>query len=143
MAEALIKVLDTGAAADAAVNLSSGQWWAKCPQGKVQRIRGIGICCIGTAGSAAGAQLSSGYKLEAKIDQRPIATFNMPTMIAEETGANAEDTANQIFHLIDSVVPINDVMTPGEELNLIHTQAANHAAIIILIMQLVDLAEVR
>lgn len=133
------------AASQTALNSSRGQWWAKCPQGKVRRIKGIGIIGVGVGiCTAAGVPAATGIKFEAKIDDRPIGTFNCVTgHYDSETADVVVQGGDALVPHIDMVMPVNDIMTPGEELNLYATTPANGECIVLLLMQDIDLAEVR
>lgn len=144
MAQALI-VQYVAAASQTANNGSRGKWWAKCPQGKVRRIKGMGFIGAGVGiCSAAGVPALTGIKFEVKIDDRPVFTCNGVTGHFDgETDDVTVQGGDSLVPHIDMVVPINDVMTPGEELNIYETTPANGETIILLLMQDIDLAEVR
>ena len=144
MAQALVVQYYVAASA-AANNGSRGKWWAKCPQGKVRRIKGIGIIGVGVGiCTAAGAPALTGVKFEARIDDRPLAVFNHVTgSYDSETTATTLYGGEATIPHIDMVIPVNDIMTPGEELNVYETTPANGECVILLLMQDIDLAEVR
>ena len=133
------------AASQTALNMSRGSWWAKCPQGKVRRIKGIGIIGVGVGiCSAAGVPAATGVRFDIKIDDRPIATLNHVTgHYDSETVDVVIQGGDVLIPHIDMVIPVNDIMTPGEELNLYATTPANGETIVLLLMQDIDLAEVR
>lgn len=144
MAQALIVQMYV-AASQAAENVSRGKWWAKCPQGKVRRIKGVGIIGVGVGiCTAAGVPALTGIKYEAKIDDRQVALINGVTGHYDSETADVVMAGGDVMvpH-IDMVIPVNDIMTPGEEMNIYATTPANGECILLLLMQDIDLAEVR
>jgi len=140
MSEALIVSLETAVSLSAS-NVSAGKYWAKCPSGKVQRIKSIAWYVYGTGGQSSDIPVDTTFKAEIKIDQRPICTIPFGTGYGH--AASSTNYNRGIETPLDAMIPINDVMIPGEELNIYITSPANGEGHFFAIMEMVDLAEIQ
>lgn len=140
MSEALIVSVEH-AASLAASNVSSGKYWAKCPSGKVMRLKSIAWFVYGTGGIASDIPVATTFKIEAKIDQRPI--LNMPYGTSYLHAASSTNYQRGVSTPLEAMIPVNDILLPSEELNLYVTSPANGQGHIYCIMELVDLAEIQ
>ena len=139
MAECLNVIVDAAASLSLS-NEASGKYWSRCPAGYLQRSKAFGWVVRGSGGISAGVPVCSGFTLDLKIDQRPIVHLDAPTAFVQAaTGTNAPAAMDS---LIRGLIPINDVMVSGEEINLEVTSPANGEAIAVLVMELVALGEV-
>lgn len=120
-------------------NQSSGKYWAKCPSGAVQRIKAMGWVVRGSGGISSGVPVSDGFNLDMKIDQRPLVHLAAPLSYTQ--AATATNNPAAFDSLVKGLIPINDVMVAGEEINLEVTSPVSGESIIILVMELVSLAE--
>ena len=140
MSEALIVSIEHAASLTAS-NVSNGKYWAKCPAGKVQRIKAIGWFIYGSGGLSSDAPVDTTFKLEAKVDQRPIT--NLPFGTAYQHAASSTNYNRGISTPLEALVPVNDVMVQGEQLNIEITSPTNGEGHVYALFELVDLAELQ
>lgn len=138
MAECM-NIIKEAAASLSLSNEASGKYWAKCPAGQVQRIKAFGWMARGTGGISSGAPVAAGFTLDLKIDQRPLVHLDAPlSFVQAATATNAPAAFDSISK---GLIPINDVMVAGEEINLEVTSPANGESLVVLIMEKVSLTE--
>lgn len=134
-----LNVIKECAASLSLENVGQGKYWAKCPAGFVQRIKAIGWVARGTGGIASGVPVSAGFTLDVKIDQRPILHLAAPiSYVQAATDTNAPAGFDSLTR---GLIPINDIMVAGEELNIEVTSPANGETIFTAVMELVNLME--
>lgn len=134
-----LNVIKECAASLSLSNQGSGKYWAKCPAGFVQRIKALGWAACGTGGIASGVPVSTGFTLDVKVDQRPILHLAAP--ISYTQAATATNAPAGFNTFVKGMIPINDIMVAGEELNIEVTSPADGETIFTAIMELVNLME--
>lgn len=133
-----LNVIKEAAASLSASNQGSGKYWAKCPAGFVQRIKAMGWIARSTGGIASGVPVNSGFTLDVKIDQRPIVHLGAPISYTRAVGTNGPADFDSLTR---GLIPVNDIMVAGEELNIETTSPANGESILVFVMELVNLME--
>lgn len=116
-------------------NVSAGQPWQKAKAGYVKRIKGVGFVPYGSdIAAGAGDAFDGTYLMNIKVDNEDIIYDSCPTGYPSREGTEVGSGAISGI-MSGSVIPMNTILLPGQELNCYMTTPANGEALLVILAE--------